>query len=580
VYYYPIKTPQMKFSNFIKILIAHRYILTLLVLSALFIASTIRYALRSFSYPIWDEQHYMHIAATAYRQFHHPSLEAFNYVLSVVPYHQPGYPLLLVPLLFIFGIAHTYVLGIIANGIFHIASMLAVYAIGRQYMTKTSSLLAAIIFLFYGWPLYFVHLTYAETATSALCVWAIYFLIKSNYFQKRSYSLLFGLFLGVGILTKWVAIIFVLGPLLYVLYQISKKQLFKKRIVLQHITLAGIISLLVPFYPYYYNFTGIVLNFTSHRVGGDVWSTLPAYKQNTFSLYNLTYYASTFEKLGIVFFILIVTGIIVALHRKSPMKIILWAVTIPFVFFTFFSILKDERFIVPIFPYLALISALVFETMPASLFKKGLITLTVVLSIGTFFGTVWGRGPMKESLYSFPGNQMINIHLTSISRPPYIYKRVGKEIIEYIKTDSEQSGITDPQVLNLFYLQELDEPMMTHNLYHLEKPLTINNYLGTGIQDPVKEAPILARDVMNSDYIVTKTGKRIDTLYARKNYRVPIALQTLFNQQVKLSDYFEKKTDIYVFQDSSTVTIFKKKKTLTDQELREITVKLTAILAK
>ncbi|MCL4416645.1 MAG: hypothetical protein M1365_08135, partial [Actinobacteria bacterium] len=81
----------------------------------------------------------------------------------------------------------------------------------------------------------------------------ILFLIKSDCFQKRKYAILFGLFFGFGLLTRWITIVFVLGPLIYVFYQFLKKRLFKKRPVLLNILFSFLIVLLLSAYPYYLN---------------------------------------------------------------------------------------------------------------------------------------------------------------------------------------------------------------------------------------------------------------------------------------------------------------------------------------
>lgn len=120
---------------------------------------------------------------------------------------------------------------------------------------------------------------------------------------------------------------------------------------------------------------------------------------------------------------------------------------------------------------------------------------------------------------------------------------------------------------------------MTYNLYNQEKPLTINNFVGTVINDPDKEAGPLIENVMqNSDYILTKTGQKTDDYFAEINYKTLKALINLFDNHFNISDYYQAKAKFWIYQDSSEVTIFKKKKEISDEELKRMGLKFVEIL--
>lgn len=571
-------------KRFIKNLKVDTYILFLTILSIGFLASLIRYSLRSFAYPIWDEQHYMHMAAGFYRLLQNPSLKTPYEMLQLVPFRQPGYSLFMLPFLMVFGLSNAYFWGLFTNGLLYVASVFGVYLIARNYVSKLASFLAAFIFMFYGWTLFLVHFTYSETATSALSIWIILFLVKSNCFQNRKYSLLFGVFLGIGLLTRWVTIIFISGPIIYTCYQILKKRLFKNNKVLIHALLSFFIAFTLSLYPYYVNSYWMFQYFITHRVGGPVWQSMREYERNPFSIYSLTFYLNSFGQLGIYYFLLIIVGLILALRRKSKLKLIVLVVIVSWVFFSFFSIIKGDRYIVPIYPYLAILSSSVFDYVKNNKYKISLIIVTVILSVGTFLGTVWGKGPMRQSLYSLPiklpFGQLDRIYLTAISRPPYIYKISGKEIVDFIVEDSKNSGIANPQVTVLFSYRSLDEPIMTHNLYHQKKPLQINNFVGTIISNPNDTRYITQSVLKNSDYILAKSGKRTDTFFHEYNYKTLKAVITLFDSSVSISDHYEEKVKFWIYQDSSEVTVFKKNREISYEEIEEIGLKLSEILKR
>lgn len=207
-------------------------------------------------------------------------------------------------------------------------------------------------------------------------------------------------------------------------------------------------------------------------------------------------------------------------------------------------------------------SASVFDYVNGR-FKTALIVLTLILSIGTFLGTVWGKGPMRGDLVSIPlpfsFGEVSKIYLTSFSRPPYIYYISGKEILEFIEKDSKESGIEKPQVLSLFYTRPLDEPMMTYNLYNQSKPLNIINFLGTVIPSPY-DTEYVVNLATNSDYILTKTGKKTDDYFSPENYTTLKGLIKLSENDFKINDYYEEKAKFWIYQDSSEVTVYKKKR--------------------
>lgn len=567
-----------KFLNNLKF---DKYIFLLTILSLVLLASVVRYGLRTYKVPEWDEQHYMRMASQFYRLIkNNPSLNTPYEMLQVVPFRQPGYPLLIVPFLMLFGLSNSYFWGIFTNGLLYIVSIFAIFFLARNFLSKLASFLAAFIFALYGWTLLHLHLTYSETATSAFTILTILFLIKSNCFQNRKYSFLFGLFLGLGLLVKWIIVVYIAGPMLFVFYQICKKRLFKNKKILIHGGLALIIGSIVSLYPYYQNYYWIFQYFYGHRAGGPMWQIVSQEERNPFSSYSLTFYLNSFAQLSIFYFVLIIVGFILAFRKKSNLKPVLLAVLISY-FFSAFALLKADRHIIPIYPYLAILSASVFDYVKNYKFKMLLVIFTIILSISSFLGSVWGKGPMKTSLYSLPielpFGQWKKIYLTTISRPPYIYKISGKEVLDFIEKDSKESGIKDPQVLSLFYYRPLDEPLMTYNLYNLEKPLVINNFIGTVIADPDMGAGYIMSVVQSSDYVLDKSGKKADEYFSKENYQTLKALITLFDNY-NFKNYYQEKTKVWINQDSSEVTIFRKKRKIPDQELENMGLKFVKIL--
>jgi len=535
------------------------------------LASVVRYGLRTYQIPQWDEQHYMLLATEFYRLLRHPIWTTPYEMANILPFRQPGYALFIVPWLFIFGLSQSYFFGLLTNGIFYSLAIIGIYILSRQYLSPFASFLASLLFACYGWTLYYVHFAYSETATSSLCIWSLVFLIRSSYFQKRIYSLLFSLYFGLAVLTRWTAIIFIAFPILQSIYYVITKRSLHQRKIFIHIIIICMIIYLLLFYHYFLHFTQVLSYFSAHRVGGPNWQMLSQYEKSF--VYSLTFYLRSFSQLGVWFFLLFAIGILLAFIKKSKTKMFAITVIIPWIFFSFFSILKADRFIIPIYPYIAILSASLFDYLKNIRIKTIYVWITILLSIGTFFGSVWGKGPMKSNLKTVtlpvPFFNSITLYITSISHPPNIYKLSGKEIVQYIASDSKNSGISNPNVTVLFSYRPLDEPMYTYNLYHLEKPLSMMYLVGSEIKNPERDTNILYTAIQNADYILLKSGKRIEYYFTPNNYQALEATLLCIDQYFHLEDYFEKKKDIWIYQDSSIVSIYKKTRSIPSETIEK-----------
>jgi 4-amino-4-deoxy-L-arabinose transferase-like glycosyltransferase len=103
------------------------------------------------------------------------------------------------------------------NVIYMAILLVATYAIGRKWggiwLGLVSVALLACFPMFYAMSRYF-YLEFALTAMVALTVWL---LLSTEGFARRGMSLLFGLSLGLGLLTKRTFAVFALGPVVVVI---------------------------------------------------------------------------------------------------------------------------------------------------------------------------------------------------------------------------------------------------------------------------------------------------------------------------------------------------------------------------
>jgi 4-amino-4-deoxy-L-arabinose transferase-like glycosyltransferase len=144
------------------------------------------------------------------------------------PNRPPLYFLSAVPLYRLFGLSAD--VGTMVN-IFYLAMLFgSVYGIGRQLGGRRVGFLATFVIatlpMIYAISRYF----YIELALTAIVALSIYFLLASEGFESRIASLLFGLSLGVGVLTKRTYPVFVFAPLGVVIVRSSVFRSLKRRV--------------------------------------------------------------------------------------------------------------------------------------------------------------------------------------------------------------------------------------------------------------------------------------------------------------------------------------------------------------
>ena len=153
----------------------HFHLLVLIFVSLIILVSHTIYIIQTQQYPEMDEQNYMDMVSGYYKILQSPSLDSPAKIIQYLPYRQPGYPILVLPILLIFGLSYSYKIMLFSNVFFYIGTIWAVYGIARFYFGKTASLLSSLVFATYGWSLFYLHFTYSETTTTFFTTAAIYF---------------------------------------------------------------------------------------------------------------------------------------------------------------------------------------------------------------------------------------------------------------------------------------------------------------------------------------------------------------------------------------------------------------------
>jgi 4-amino-4-deoxy-L-arabinose transferase-like glycosyltransferase len=165
-----------------------------------------------------------HLATSlAYRPLlESPSAKTLFEVLLVNGYRPPILYLSTLPFYALFG-ANFDSAGY-ANVVWLVLTVLGCYALGRHIAGHWVGVLGATFYLMFPFVHGVARLFYFETGLAAFVVWNMVALLKSNQWTHRGWSIVWGVTLGLGMLTKWTLPATVGLPILYVMWQASKER--------------------------------------------------------------------------------------------------------------------------------------------------------------------------------------------------------------------------------------------------------------------------------------------------------------------------------------------------------------------
>ncbi|HSW98154.1 MAG TPA: glycosyltransferase family 39 protein [Candidatus Saccharimonadales bacterium] len=562
-----------------------RYLGIVLLISLIILISHTLYIFQTYQTPEMDEQHYMEMATGFYKLLQNPSTDTPVKMIEFIPFRQPGYSFIILPFLIVFGLDNSYKWGLWVNGLLYVTTILGVYFLAKEFLGKKWALVASFIFTTYGWSLFYLHFTYSETATTCFVTMSLLFLAKSKLFTRRNYSILFALTFGYGIFVRWVTPLFVGGPLIFVLYQVIRQTKEQRNKSFNNIILIILLGIIPGSIPYVLNASTFFGDyFKSQALGGVLWTVVPKPYQHHLSLQSAAYYFKVFEQLTFFFFALFVAGFIASIIHWKKMLFILLAFLLPYLAFSFGTIIKDDRYIVPLYPILAILSASIFLVIPQKIVRISIVFFIVVYGICNFLGGVWAVGPMNRGLASvvvpMPLGHARTIHFAPVVWAPTQNVAKGQELLRFIEQDSKKSHIQDPLVVTVFSYRPVDLGMYSLNEYHRLKPIQIDNFVGANYTNYDVVTARVQHSFENANYIVIKSGIVIDNHFGPQNYALLDGIFQSLGKDNHLLSSFKMIKRIYVPLDKSKITIYKKEKKVDQQELSTFTAEVAKVLEK
>jgi len=301
-------------------------------------------------------------------------------------------------------IAVGYLLGIpmgyeaLVNVPFLFLLLFSLFHIGRIVHSDAVGLLAIVLCSFFPIVMAVSRICYPDFILTALIAFSILALLKSDGFNNRRWSLLFGLGAGFGMLSKWTWPFFIIGVFIYV-FRLSY---LKEKQRLLNLSLAGLTAFVIagPWYLTSPTYLSILMN-VGYGKGAEAYSA-----GHLLSLQNLLFYFYMLNnfQIGFILFVCftIVTGWAVynrvnskSLERGRAFTISLLWFSTPFLLFTFVED-KGERFLIPALPAVALLIASGLSAIPWKSIRS--------LAVGALMGFVF----LQFLVSSFPNNHFLD----------------------------------------------------------------------------------------------------------------------------------------------------------------------------
>jgi hypothetical protein len=442
----------------------------------------------------------LRMASWAWRQLMAEG-SAFQALLDVNPY-PPFFYMTAAP--FAWLVAPTADALLVVNMLYFGLLILSTYGIGRLAAGERCGLLAAFLVsmvpILYGLSRQFL----PELALVAMTTFAVFCLFWSESFRRRWPSLLLGVTIGLGMLTKWTLIVFLVGPLAIALY-VALRHATRARLL--NVVLAGMLALAIALPWYLYNLETLQAflqfnRFQAPSLEGEapVW-TLASWLYYLRELLN--------QQVLLPFCLLYLLGIVLAL-RRCRLNAYLWMllawVVIGYVVSTLF-INKDTRYTLPYLPALALLAAIGLVQIRQVMVQRVGLALILLYALLQYAGLTVGLSDKVTGIPTEITGSLAQMPVTLYSEtihnasPARVENWQIDAILDALLADaSGRAGLETPvQLVVIPTSISFDTQTFTYARWRDRLPLQAWPVTGVLAVDG-------AATLQRSDYVVTKSG--------------------------------------------------------------------------
>lgn len=307
---------------------------------------------RDVDLPRGDENRYLAAADRANRIFHRPSdsaLQTLKALGEVHPTHPPLFPVLAGAAMEVTGrkLNQVMVLQLLFLGLL----LVAVYNTGRILSNRSRGLAAAALTAAFPLTFRYTHEFFLELPTAALVAAAMWLLVAWRAYGGWGRGLGLGVFIAMGLLTKWTFPVFLLLPGLFLLDRLRRHRDPGAMEVWGGFFLG--LAIPIPWFILHYE---RIVQFFSWNQAHPYW-----HLADLSSMEGWFFYLKILpHMMGGLPFVLVCIGIAVALSRLRRERVVLGWLVLPLLVFTLMRTKAfDGRHLLPALPAAALLGALV-----------------------------------------------------------------------------------------------------------------------------------------------------------------------------------------------------------------------------
>lgn len=350
--------------------------------------------------PAWDHANHLERAIRCQRILAEPGHNRLGEILEISSFYPPVVICTAGALYLLTG-AHplasqAVILAFLAIG------LCALFALGRRLFDDATGLLAALIFGTAPFVVYSVINFQLDLPLAGVAILALLVLVRTEEFSRRSWSVVMGLTLALGMLVKPPFAVYSLPPLIFVAWRAVRAPERGRRLV--NLSLAFLVASALSLPWYGMRLFGLPTQIASRAFKMAAESGYP----ETLTASSLFFYPRTLLPIfGLLAGPLFAWGLI-ALLRNRGVRGLFWSASlVPFGFFLFIQN-KNLRYVLPILPVAALIAAAALRTL-APAWRRGLTLAVAGLSVLQVGAAAFGVPPVPRwtpfnlpLVFSFP----------------------------------------------------------------------------------------------------------------------------------------------------------------------------------
>lgn len=385
---------------------------------------------------------------------------------------------------------------LMVNTLFLAVLLFSVYGIGVKLHSRFAGALAAFIVSVFPGIFTISRVLMVDFALTAMTTLSVYLMLCARKFSDTRYALLFGLSMGLGLLTKVPYISFIAPVLLgYIIISAMENTGENKGagICYKNILIAVITAVFVAGTWYLPNISSVF-----QRSAAVAWK-LRNNPVSTFSFYvrNLR-----FNQMGNIFSFSAIFAFLFCLRKKETALLVVWAAAPFLVFLASHNV--SARFILPCFPAVALaISCCLVGALPGQMWRTAAAGAVLFFGLSVYFAICYGgaKTVVTEKPDScFYSSVRIDHGILSPLNVDWEINGIEQLILREFPAEKEDKRIN---ILTLFNYAEVSDVLE----YYLIKR-GINAKVGTPARGDLFDGPRIecAPDIGFFHFVIKKTG--------------------------------------------------------------------------